>query len=346
MRSEAKPPPQPIISDEEEVTLAGLALVQARVGAIVTGKRVSNFVLFVTVFNVIVLAMDHYEYDPADPDKWIRRDASGAIDFKDPRNGMDPDFYDFLRFANWTCTLIFAIEISVKTFGLGFRKTYMDRENGSDYNCFDLFLREIEPIDKNDPSYERRNFNTLWESAITCFVIITGDAWGGIMKTGMVAIWGWTAIYFLFLFLFGNFVLINVFVAVILDKLDTANNEADCANVMIRISGSKHDCDGLYVRSSDDDDHEMLWKRRKEDGDLTRYIFSSEGVCVEDQKCWVVWENTERSGTQAHLVSDERGTDNKMPQQIDHWRHGFYEPAWDSNITIEAIDEDDEQATR
>eukprot|EP01064_Diplonema_japonicum_P007143 TRINITY_DN14858_c0_g1_i1.p1 TRINITY_DN14858_c0_g1~~TRINITY_DN14858_c0_g1_i1.p1 ORF type:complete len:1011 (+),score=153.39 TRINITY_DN14858_c0_g1_i1:233-3265(+) len=70
------------------------------------------------------------------------------------------------------------------------------------------------------PEDYRANFNSMWEASLTCFVVITGDAWANVMKEGIIATNGVAAVYFLLLFLVGNYVLVNVVVAVILDKLD------------------------------------------------------------------------------------------------------------------------------
>ena len=71
----------------------------------------------------------------------------------------------------------------------------------------------------------RMNYDSMWEAALTCFVVITGDAWAKVMKAGMSATNEAASLYFLILYVVGNFVLVNVVVAVILDKLD--DNIAD-----------------------------------------------------------------------------------------------------------------------
>eukprot|EP01062_Namystynia_karyoxenos_P034062 TRINITY_DN249_c1_g1_i1.p1 TRINITY_DN249_c1_g1~~TRINITY_DN249_c1_g1_i1.p1 ORF type:complete len:1844 (+),score=646.81 TRINITY_DN249_c1_g1_i1:119-5533(+) len=80
------------------------------------------------------------------------------------------------------------------------------------------------------PPEERRHFDTLWEAALSCFVIISGDAWAAVMKEGMSASSDLACIYFLLLFLIGNFVIVNVFTAVILGGLGDLGEESDAGD--------------------------------------------------------------------------------------------------------------------
>eukprot|EP01065_Artemidia_motanka_P038546 TRINITY_DN4739_c0_g2_i1.p1 TRINITY_DN4739_c0_g2~~TRINITY_DN4739_c0_g2_i1.p1 ORF type:complete len:1780 (+),score=600.00 TRINITY_DN4739_c0_g2_i1:173-5512(+) len=77
---------------------------------------------------------------------------------------------------------------------------------------------------------ERRNYNTLWEAAYSCFVVITGDAWAGVMKEGMTSTGNLACFYFLVLFLVGNFVIMNVFIAVILGGLGDLDEDEEGQN--------------------------------------------------------------------------------------------------------------------
>eukprot|EP01062_Namystynia_karyoxenos_P051809 TRINITY_DN4089_c0_g1_i1.p1 TRINITY_DN4089_c0_g1~~TRINITY_DN4089_c0_g1_i1.p1 ORF type:complete len:1990 (+),score=583.18 TRINITY_DN4089_c0_g1_i1:128-5971(+) len=77
---------------------------------------------------------------------------------------------------------------------------------------------------KLDPE-ERRHYDTLWEAALSCFVVITGDAWAGVMKGAMASTSNAACLYFLALFLIGNFIVINVFTAVILGGLGDLGDE-------------------------------------------------------------------------------------------------------------------------
>eukprot|EP01065_Artemidia_motanka_P018310 TRINITY_DN2162_c0_g1_i2.p1 TRINITY_DN2162_c0_g1~~TRINITY_DN2162_c0_g1_i2.p1 ORF type:complete len:1885 (+),score=667.97 TRINITY_DN2162_c0_g1_i2:215-5869(+) len=353
---------------------------QSVLGPAVMNRRTQNFIMFVTVVNVVVLACDYHN--------------------------IDDQFLSVLNQCNLACTIIFAVEIGLKTLGIGPRKTYLDIQNGSGWNCFDLVLvlisvpdlaqggsssftafrafrlmklvrrfpqvqtllraligcmseggyvsllllllififsimgmlfferRFQEPSWGNTTEYDRENFNSLWEASLTCLIIITGDAWGAVMKEGMIHT-SWAAfLYFFMLYLMGNFVLVNVFVAVILDKLDWATHEQERSHVVLRITGSRG-CDGVYEPTTDGD-HDLLWKRMGGDEENARYLYST----TDEQPFWVVWSSMDdREPEQAYLVSDLH--DAKMPHEVGAWRHGVEDREWDECIVVSEVEEDE-----
>ena len=76
----------------------------------------------------------------------------------------------------------------------------------------------------------RPNFNSLWESSLACFIIISGESWVAVMQRAMKTTGTWAVIYFLSLFTIGNLVLTNVFIAISLDKMDSMLDEMDDEN--------------------------------------------------------------------------------------------------------------------
>ena len=64
----------------------------------------------------------------------------------------------------------------------------------------------------------RPGFGDLWSSALTVFIVITGESWGTIMKQTMKATSAASCIYFLILFTLGNYILINLFIAILIDN--------------------------------------------------------------------------------------------------------------------------------
>eukprot|EP00329_Picozoa_sp_Boothbay-MS584-11_P008238 72349_4 len=76
----------------------------------------------------------------------------------------------------------------------------------------------------NSPDYPdglpRENFNSFGRSFLTCFVILSGEDWSPLMYA-YVRAFGWNAAMF-FLLVMGmtNFVLVNLFVAVIVGNFD------------------------------------------------------------------------------------------------------------------------------
>ncbi|XP_035708740.1 muscle calcium channel subunit alpha-1 isoform X3 [Folsomia candida] len=77
---------------------------------------------------------------------------------------------------------------------------------------------------------ERQNFDTFWQSLLTVFQILTGEDWNEIMYNGIKAYGGVgsigivACIYFIILFICGNYILLNVFLAIAVDNLADADS--------------------------------------------------------------------------------------------------------------------------
>jgi hypothetical protein len=76
----------------------------------------------------------------------------------------------------------------------------------------------------------RSNFDTLVWATTTIFQILTGENWNTVMYDGMRAA-GWGAVfYFITLVVFGNFIVMNIFMAILLanfDELTTGSHDHD-----------------------------------------------------------------------------------------------------------------------
>eukprot|EP01065_Artemidia_motanka_P051703 TRINITY_DN915_c3_g1_i1.p1 TRINITY_DN915_c3_g1~~TRINITY_DN915_c3_g1_i1.p1 ORF type:complete len:2117 (+),score=680.72 TRINITY_DN915_c3_g1_i1:180-6530(+) len=389
----APPPPIPIVLPVP----SQLDVLRKRVADMVLAPQAQNFVMLVTCFNIVVLAMVHYRIEEK------------------------PFLNSFQCVAGLVCFFVFAIEIVLKTFGLGVKKAFFDRESGAGYNCFDLFLvlvsipgvittnmctsnssgsafgafrafrmmralrvlrrwpsvhalmnalvrclsegvyvslllllqififsilgmqlferkfpsetpRESPPPDE----YWRQNYNSLWEAGVTCFVIITGDAWGAVMKRGMKDTSDGAFVYFCTLFFLGNYVLVNVFVAVILDKLDAATHDLERTGVLLRVSGVGNGCDGVYDPYPQGE-HEMVWQLRLEDDEpheAARYLYLT---TEESDGVWVIWSSEEREPDEGFAASEAH--EDRMPPEITLWRRTFLGTEWDADILVEEIDE-------
>lgn len=75
---------------------------------------------------------------------------------------------------------------------------------------------DIVPIGTPGSHPPRENFNTFYIGLITIFVVFIGEDWNTVMynherATGVMAIF-----FFVFLFIFGNLVLLNLFLAILL----------------------------------------------------------------------------------------------------------------------------------
>ncbi|KAJ3640022.1 hypothetical protein Zmor_003343 [Zophobas morio] len=76
----------------------------------------------------------------------------------------------------------------------------------------------------------RSNFDSFWQSLLTVFQILTGEDWNAVMYNGIEAYGGvngfgvLACIYFIILFICGNYILLNVFLAIAVDNLADAES--------------------------------------------------------------------------------------------------------------------------
>ncbi|XP_076261446.1 ca[2+]-channel protein alpha[[1]] subunit D isoform X11 [Rhynchophorus ferrugineus] len=76
----------------------------------------------------------------------------------------------------------------------------------------------------------RYNFDSFWQSLLTVFQILTGEDWNTVMYDGIEAYGGvkgfgaLACIYYIILFICGNYILLNVFLAIAVDNLADAES--------------------------------------------------------------------------------------------------------------------------
>lgn len=79
------------------------------------------------------------------------------------------------------------------------------------------------PVNLETGISPRWNFDNLWTSAIVVFEVMIQDNWNNTMYD-CVRSNGWVSyLYFLSLLLFGNIVMLNLFLAVLLGNFDEAS---------------------------------------------------------------------------------------------------------------------------
>ncbi|KAL0102109.1 hypothetical protein PUN28_018567 [Cardiocondyla obscurior] len=77
---------------------------------------------------------------------------------------------------------------------------------------------------------KRQNFDSFWQSLLTVFQILTGEDWNAVMYVGIRAYGGVASpgvlacVYFIILFICGNYILLNVFLAIAVDNLADAES--------------------------------------------------------------------------------------------------------------------------
>uniref|UniRef100_A0A8C6PLP4 Calcium voltage-gated channel subunit alpha1 E n=1 Tax=Nothobranchius furzeri TaxID=105023 RepID=A0A8C6PLP4_NOTFU len=94
--------------------------------------------------------------------------------------------------------------------------------------------------------YTPTNFDTFPAAIMTVFQILTGEDWNEVMYNGIRSQGGvqygmWSSIYFIVLTLFGNYTLLNVFLAIAVDNLANAQ---ELTKVYLFISLYQYDPDG------------------------------------------------------------------------------------------------------
>uniref|UniRef100_A0A8C7MDQ7 Voltage-dependent calcium channel type A subunit alpha-1 n=1 Tax=Oncorhynchus kisutch TaxID=8019 RepID=A0A8C7MDQ7_ONCKI len=88
--------------------------------------------------------------------------------------------------------------------------------------------------------YTPANFDTFPAAIMTVFQILTGEDWNEVMYNGIRSQGGvqygmWSSIYFIVLTLFGNYTLLNVFLAIAVDNLANAQELTKVCSTVLRV---------------------------------------------------------------------------------------------------------------
>ncbi|KAM8992078.1 voltage-dependent T-type calcium channel subunit alpha-1G isoform 4-T4 [Ara ararauna] len=112
---------------------------------------------------------------------------------------------------------------------------------------------------------DRKNFDSLLWAIVTVFQILTQEDWNKVLYNGMASTSSWAALYFIALMTFGNYVLFNLLVAILVEgfqteeisKREDASGQLSCIQLPVDSSGgdaSKSDSEGdLYHRSLEEE---------------------------------------------------------------------------------------------
>ncbi|XP_046439979.1 muscle calcium channel subunit alpha-1-like [Daphnia pulex] len=126
----------------------------------------------------------------------------------------------------------------------------------------------------------RSNFDSFWQSLLTVFQILTGEDWNAVMYDGIKAYGGVASlgilacIYFIILFICGNYILLNVFLAIAVDNLADAESltaiekeEADQAEAKAEAEADldKSAASDSATKDGDDRSQEELDEEEEED---------------------------------------------------------------------------------
>lgn len=78
--------------------------------------------------------------------------------------------------------------------------------------------------------YPRQNFNTLYQGLTTIFIVFIGEDWNSVMYDHYRATNSLTIVYFMFLFIFGNLILLNLFLAILLKNFEEPPGQEEIDN--------------------------------------------------------------------------------------------------------------------
>jgi hypothetical protein len=73
----------------------------------------------------------------------------------------------------------------------------------------------------------RINFNDLLNAIVSIFIIFIGEDWNSVMYDHVRATSDASILFFCFIFIFGNLVLLNLFLAILLKNFETTQDEAE-----------------------------------------------------------------------------------------------------------------------
>ncbi|XP_055304336.1 voltage-dependent T-type calcium channel subunit alpha-1G [Sitodiplosis mosellana] len=114
---------------------------------------------------------------------------------------------------------IFSI-LGMYLFGGKFCK-FTDETSGQERECTCPEIISQHPLCECD----RKHFNNILWSTVTVFQILTQEDWNVVLFNGMEKTSHWAALYFVALMTFGNYVLFNLLVAILVEGFSSERNE-------------------------------------------------------------------------------------------------------------------------
>ncbi|KAH9513030.1 Voltage-dependent T-type calcium channel subunit alpha-1H [Bulinus truncatus] len=99
-----------------------------------------------------------------------------------------------------------------------FGGTFCEKENGDRCSCEERLNASLCKCD-------RANFDNLLWSLVTVFQVLTQEDWNTVLYNGMAKTSEWASLYFVALMTFGNYVLFNLLVAILVEGFSTEDEE-------------------------------------------------------------------------------------------------------------------------
>ncbi|XP_069593700.1 voltage-dependent T-type calcium channel subunit alpha-1I [Ranitomeya imitator] len=97
--------------------------------------------------------------------------------------------------------------------------------------------------DSGDTVPDRKNFDSLLWAIVTVFQILTQEDWNVVLYNGMASTSPWAALYFVALMTFGNYVLFNLLVAILVEGFQAEGDANRSYSDEERSSSNMDDCD-------------------------------------------------------------------------------------------------------
>ena len=148
-------------------------------------------------------------------------------------------------------------------------------------------------FDFPDEGVPRHNFDTLIWSIVTVFQILSGEDWNAVMYDGVRATNSLATLYFILLLVVGNFIVVNLFVAILLSSFsekveDLPSDFAIFRQTMNQTEGLKDGLIDTYMASKmglDDQlttaEEKELARQRKEEDDWERWLEGRDANVVD-----------------------------------------------------------------
>nr|DBA18821.1 TPA: hypothetical protein GDO54_017024 [Pyxicephalus adspersus] len=110
--------------------------------------------------------------------------------------------------------------------------------------------------DSGDTVPDRKNFDSLLWAIVTVFQILTQEDWKVVLYNGMASTSPWAALYFVALMTFGNYVLFNLLVAILVEGFQAEGDANRSYSDEERSSSNMEDCDKYHeIQAGSDQKH-------------------------------------------------------------------------------------------
>lgn len=111
---------------------------------------------------------------------------------------------------------------------------------------------EDDNVDLVNGEPPRENFDSLEWSVITIFEVMMGEGWNDLMYSVIRSVHGIGSMYFIFLVMLGNIIMLNLFLAILLGNFDKARSFGQKKKVFEAFKEMIHDNVGEEQRSLGD----------------------------------------------------------------------------------------------